>query len=177
MKASRTKFRGFLVYQNEKAREHLENNQPSTVIALGDIETILKSVSNKDSDDDSDDDKNNQARKKGRQVTTKVLLNRAKEIMNTAKAVLRNIESGIYATHQGSTFSYNSKIFNTLEVEFFTRRNSLEGVFNVFINEVKKLPALFEWIPKSVLTEEHLKRIELKRLETERYVSNIFDRH
>ncbi len=169
MKASTTKSKGFLVYLNECAREHLENNQPSTVITLDNIETVLKNVSNNDSDEDSDVDAiNTKAKKMARQVTSKMLLNRAKEIVNTSKAVLKNIAAGTYGTHQGSTFNFNSRVFNTIEVEYFTERNSLEGIFNMFINEVKKLPALFEWIPKSVLTDEHLQRIELKRLETER---------
>ena len=64
MKASTTKSKGFLVYLNECAREHLENNQPSTVITLDNIETVLKNVSNNDSDEDSDVDAINTKAKK-----------------------------------------------------------------------------------------------------------------
>ena len=97
MKASTTKSKGFLVYLNECAREHLENNQPSTVITLDNIETVLKNVSNNDSDEDSDVDAiNTKAKKMARQVTSKMLLNRAKEIVNTSKAVLKNIAADLW---------------------------------------------------------------------------------
>lgn len=171
MKASSTKSKGFLIYLKESAKEHLENNQPSTVVTLADIETILKNESKKDSDEDSDDDYiDNKARKKRKQVTSKQLLSRAKEIMNASKAVIKNIDAGTYATHKGSEFNYNARVFNTRENEFFRQNSTLEGVFESYIEIYRRLPALFEWIPKSVLTDAQMQRREMKRLETERYM-------
>jgi hypothetical protein len=170
MKASSTKSKGYLIYLKESAKEYLENNQPSTVITLADIESILKNESNKDSDEDSDAGIDNKRSKIRKQVASKQLLSRAKEIMNASKAVMKNIEDASYATHKGSEFNYKARVFNTKECEFFEQNRTLEGVFNSYIDKYRKLPALFEWIPKSVLTDAQIQRRELKRLETERYM-------
>jgi len=169
MRASSTTSKGFLIYLNENAKEYLDRNQPSLVITLDEIEALLKTESNQDNDSASDNGIIHTNRNKNRkQIASKQLLSRAKEIMRTSQFILKNIEAGIYKTHRGASFNYNIKEFNSLESDFFYQNKTVEGVLNSYIEKVKRLPALFEWIPKDVLTKDHMERIELKRLETER---------
>jgi hypothetical protein len=166
MRASSTPMKGFIVYLKTTATEHFKNNQPSPVISLPQIQEILAI----NHDDDSDDDVEILKSKKKKGSIYITLVNRAKQIMWTSKHVNNGITSGIYQTHYKDKegFVYHRKSFNESEVVFFKENDSVEKVLGNYINHLKNIPALFEWIPHSILSEAELQHNELKKVEHER---------
>ena len=146
MRASSTPKKGFIVYLKTTATEHFKNHQPSPVI----------SPSQKPSTRTT---KACQA-----MMINITLVNRAKQIMRTSVHVNNGIKQGIYQTHDEG-FIYDRKSFNVLEAAFYLENNSLGKVLGNYLNHLENIPALFEWIPHSILSEAELQYNEAKKVE------------
>lgn len=169
MRASSKGNKGFIVYLKPEAKEYLDSHQPFPVITFEQINGIIDSdISNNCDSDESENDVAGRKKRKPK-LEVKQLLSRAKTIMRTAKAVLKHLESGHYISHDGHTFQYHNKIFNIDEAEFYARNNSVDNVLGNYLEELGKMPALFQWIPVEVFSEEQLQQRELKKMKSERY--------
>lgn len=89
--------------------------------------------------------------------------------MRTSVHVNNGIKQGIYQTHDEG-FIYDRKSFNVLEAAFYLENNSLEKVLGNYLHHLENIPALFEWIPHSILSEAELQYNEAKKVEHERLV-------
>ena len=161
MRASSTPTKGFIVYLKTTATEHFKNHQPLPVISTSQIVEIINQ------DDDGVDIL--KLKKKKISINT-TLVNRAKQIMRTSIHVNNGIIQGIYQTHKEDKegFVYHKKSFNAREVSFFLANNSVEKVLGNYLNHLDNVPALFEWIPHSILSKDELQQNELKKIEYER---------
>ena len=169
MRASSKGNKGFIVYLKPNAKEYLENNQPFPVITFDQINTIISSdISNNCDSDESVNDVEVGRMKKKPKREIKQLLSRAKTIMRTAKEVLKHLSSGKYLSHDGHTFQYHNKFFNIDEAVFYTRNNSVDNVLGNYLEELKKMPALFQWVPADIFSQERLHQRELKKIQAER---------
>ena len=166
MKASSTPKKGFIVYLKTTATEHFKNHQPSPVISPSQIEEIMMQDNESVS---SDDDVGILKPKKKKKSINITLVNRAKQIMRTSVHVNNGIKQGIYQTHDEG-FIYDRKSFNVLEAAFYLENNSLEKVLGNYLHHLENIPALFEWIPHSILSEAELQYNEAKKVEHERLV-------
>lgn len=166
MRASSTPKKGFIVYLKTTATEYFKNHQPSPVISPSQIEEIMMQDNESAS---SDDGVGILKPKKKTKLNNITLVNRAKQIMRTSVHVNNGIKQGIYQTHDEG-FIYDRKSFNVLEAAFYLENNSLEKVLRNYLNHLENIPALFEWIPQSILSEAELQYNEAKKVEYERLV-------
>lgn len=76
----------------------------------------------------------------------------------------------IYFIHELHTyiidFHYKAKRLSQQEVFFYRSRSSVENVLKIYLDMLKAESA-FEWIKSDVLSDEALRSIELKKLETQ----------
>ena len=163
MRASSTPLKGFIVYLKATATEYFKTHQPLPVISPSQIEEIMKN-------NDIDDGVKILKSKKKNELMNITMVNRAKQIMRISIHVNNGIVQGFYQTHdeEKEGFVYSRKSFNAREVAFFLANNSVEKVLGNYLNHLENIPALFEWIPHSILSEAELQYNELKKVEYER---------
>ena len=168
MRASSTPMKGFIVYLKTTATEHFKNHQPSPVISTSQIAEIMDQDNESVSSDDGVEIL--KSKKKKKKLSNNVtLVNRAKQIMRTSIHVNKGIMQDIYQTHKEDKegFIYHRKSFNEQEAAFFMANNSVEKVLGNYLNHLENIPAVFEWIPHSILSDAELHYNELKKVEYE----------
>ena len=190
MKNTSKEKRGYMVWL--KAKVDLEDRQPEPVISLTDIENLLKNYSD-ESDNEIVDVEQNHRKTKVKRKAIETLQSNIKVIVQTARSVNNNLNrTHLYRlTTSGGIicliyvfqllllyllpssyfclldFCYTHKELTQEEAFFYLERDSVEKVLNLYLEILQSLPAHFEWLRTDMLSEESLKLIESKKLETQ----------